>query len=196
MGLLNGLFSTTGSDKKVSKTWTYYQQPIAKLEVPGFSPFFGLHLAIWQLRPLDLQQQYPLESLQGRLGFLAWCVVHGRHEYKALTELKFFWQALAQPADIATTPYSGAITRLMQLVALSRSDLQIDYKLATEAQQIALLRWYCLHGWIELGLAPEDLADCQKALFATKLANNFSVIEQFIYDTRYDLKDHYNLDTS
>jgi glycosyltransferase involved in cell wall biosynthesis len=194
--LLNGLFSTTGSDKKVSKTWTYYQQPIAKLEVPGFSPFFGLQLAIWQLRPLDLQQQYPLDSLQGRLGFLAWCVVHGRNEYAALRELQVFWDALAQPADIATTAYSGAITRLMHLVALSRSDLKIDYKLATEAEQIALLRWYCLHGWIETGLAPEDLADCQKALFETKLVNNFSFIEQFIYDTRYDLKDHYNLDTS
>ena len=193
---LSDFFLPLPFDKTVRSELDYYQQPIVELEVPGFSPFFGLQLAIWQLRPLDLQKLYPLESLQGRLGFLAWCAVHGRHEYRALNQLNVFWQALVQPADIATTPYSGAITRLMQLVALSRSDLKIDYKLATKAEQVALLRWYCLHGWIEIGLAPEDLGDCQSALFETKLVNNFSFIEQFIHDTRHDLKDHYNLDTS
>lgn len=101
-------------DKKLNSGLDYYQQPIAQLEAPGFSTFFGLQLAIWQLRPLDLQQQYPLESLQGRLDFFAWCAVHGRQEYRALHELNVFWQAVAQPTDIATTQYSGAITRLMQ----------------------------------------------------------------------------------
>jgi len=122
-------------DKRVSSGLDYYQQPIAQLEVPGFSPFFGLQLAIWQLRSLDLQKLYPLESIQGRKGFLAWCVVHGRNEYAALRELQVFWDALAQPAVIPETFYSGAITRLMQLVGLSRLDLQIDSALATEKQQ-------------------------------------------------------------
>ena len=163
--------------------------------MPGFSPFYALQLAIWQLRSLDLQQRFPLESLKGRLGFLVWCAVHGRREYRALSELNVFWQALAQPADIASTAYSGVITRLMQLLALSRSDLQIDYKLATEDEQIAFLRWYCLHGWLETGLAAEDVTDCQKALFDTQLVNSFSFIEQFIHDMRHDLQVHYNLDT-
>ena len=163
--------------------------------MPGFSLFYALQLAIWQLRSLDLQQRFPLESLKGRLGFLAWCAVHGRPEYRALSELNVFWQALAQPADIASTAYSGVITRLMQLLALSRSDLQIDYKLATEDEQIAFLRWYCLHGWLETGLAAEDVTDCQKALFDTQLVNSFSFIEQFIHGMRHDLQVHYNLDT-
>ena len=127
--------------------------------MPGFSLFYALQLAIWQLRSLDLQQRFPLESLKGRLGFLVWCAVHGRREYRALSELNVFWQALAQPADIASTAYSGVITRLMQLLALSRSDLQIDYKLATEDEQIAFLRWYCLHGWLETGLGACRIID-------------------------------------
>ena len=192
---LSNLFLPPAIHKTAGNGPDYYQQPIAQLEVPGFSPFFGLQLAIWQLRPLDLQQQYPLESLQGRLGFFAWCIVHGRNEYRALRELNVFWQALAQPADIAATAYSGAITRLMQLVALSRSDLKIDYKLATEDEQIALLRWFCLHGWKETDLTIEDLADCQKALFDTKLANNFRFIELFIYAMRLDLQNEFKLDS-
>ncbi len=173
----------------------YYQQVIDSLEVPNISPFFKLHLAIWQLRPFDLQKQYPLDCPQGRMGFLAWCVFHGRNEYAALRELQVFWDALAQPADIPQTLYSGAITRLMQLAAIFRLDLQIDSALTTENQQLELLQWFCFYGWKELGLTPKDIANCQKPYFVKNPVNNISFIDAVIYASRLDLQNQFNLTT-
>ena len=192
---LSHLFLTPDFYKKVGNGLSYYHQPIESLDVPGFSAFYGLQLAIWQLRSLDLQKQYPLDSLQGRIGFFAWCVVHGRNEYQSLRELTVFWQNLAQSADITATPYSAGITRLMQLVALSRTDLQLNEYLSTEAEQIALLRWFCLHGWEELHLTAGDITSSQKALFESTLANGFKFIEVFIYAVRADLQSKFNLET-
>jgi glycosyltransferase involved in cell wall biosynthesis len=192
---LSHLFLTPDFYKKVGNGLSYYHQPIESLDVPGFSAFYGLQLAIWQLRSLDLQKQYPLDSLQGRIGFFAWCVVHGRNEYQSLRELTVFWQNLAQSADITATPYSAGITRLMQLVALSRTDLQLNEYLSTEAEQIALLRWFCLHGWEELHLTAGDITSSQKALFESTLANGFKFIEVFIYAVRADLQSEFNLET-
>jgi glycosyltransferase involved in cell wall biosynthesis len=190
---VSDFFLPLAFDKNVNSGLGYYQQPIAKLEVPGFSPFFGLQLAIWQLRTLDLQKLYPLDSIQGRKGFLAWCVVHGSKEYAALRELQVFWDALAQPAIIPATLYSGAITRLMQLIALSRLDLHIDSALSTEGQQFRLLQWFCFHGWKELGLRPNDIADCQKPYFEKNPSNNISFIEAVIYASRLELQNRFNL---
>lgn len=192
---LHQLFPPILTHNAVGSRTDYYQQPIADLNVPGISPFFGLHLAIWQLRSLDLQKHYPLDSIEGRTGFLAWCVVHGRKEYVALRELKSFWQALAQPAEIPATNYSGAITRLMVLVVMSRLDLQIDKMLTTEEQQLSLLQWFCLHGWKELNLCPEDIADCQRAFFENKLSNGFTFIEALVYASCPDLQSQFNLET-
>ncbi len=192
---LNHLFLALPFHEKTGSKLHYYQQPIEKLEVPGFSPFFGLQLAIWQLRPLDLQKHYPLDSIKGRTGFLAWCVVHGRNEYAGLRELKVFWDALAQPAVIPETLYSGAITRLMQLVALSRLDLQIDASLETEEQQLKLLQWFCFHGWQEVGLRPEDITDSQKPFFEKNPSNNISFIDALIYASRSELQNRFNLTT-
>jgi glycosyltransferase involved in cell wall biosynthesis len=192
---LSHLFLTPDFYKKVGNGLSYYHQPIESLDVLGFSAFYGLQLAIWQLRSLDLQKQYPLDSLLGRIGFFAWCTVHGRNEYIGLQELTVFWQNLAQPAEITATPYSAGITRLMQLVALSRTDLQLDYRLSTETKQIALLRWFCLNGWAELHLTVDDITSSQKALFETTLANGFKFIEVFIYTVRADLQSEFNLGT-
>ncbi len=192
---LSHLFLTPDFYKTVGNALSYYHQPIESLDVPGFSAFYGLQLAIWQLRSLDLQKQYPLDSLQGRIGFFAWCVVHGRKEYIGLQELTVFWQNLAQPAVITVTPYSAGITRLMQLVALSRADVQLDYHLNTETKQIALLSWFCLHGWKELHLTADDISSSQKALFESTLANGFKFIEVFIYAVRADLQSEFNLET-
>jgi len=192
---LNQFFPPIQFHKTIGSGHQYYQQPIEALDVPGFSPFCGLHLAIWQLRPFDLQKYYPLDSIKGRTGFLAWCVVHGRKEYAALRELHVFWEALAQPADIPTTDYSGAITRLMVLAVLSRLELQLDQMLITEEQQLTLLQWFCLHGWKELALCPEAIADCQRAFFERKLSNGFTFIEVIVYSSRPDLQSQFNLET-
>ncbi|MEY3759868.1 MAG: hypothetical protein RIR39_1359 [Pseudomonadota bacterium] len=192
---LNQLFPPMQFDQAIGAGYRYYQQPIASLDIPGFSAFYGLHFAVWQLRSSDLQKNYPLDSIKTRTEFLAWCVVHGRKEYAALRELQPFWKALAQPADIPLTRYSGAITRLMVLVMMARMDLQIDQMLTTEAQQIALLQWFCMHGWKELDLCPEDIAECQKPFFEKKLSNGFTFIEVLIYAARPDLQSYFNIQT-
>ena len=120
-------------------------------------------------------------------------MVHGRNEYAALRELQVFWDALAQPAVIPETMYSGAIARLMQLIALSRLVLQIDSALSTEGQQFRLLQWFCFHGWKELGLRPNDIADCQKPYFKKNPSNNISFIEAVIYASRLELQNRFNL---
>ncbi|MGZ5014428.1 MAG: glycosyltransferase [Methylobacter sp.] len=191
----NHFFPSIRFHKSIGSGYQYYQQPIEVLDVPGFSPFYGLHLAIWQLRSHDLQKDFPLDSVEGRVGFLAWCVVHGRKEYSALSEFRPFWNVLAQPADITVTRYSVAITRLMALVVTARLDLQIDQKLTTETQQFALLQWFCLHGWKELDLCATDIADEQRKFFEKKLPTGFTFIETLIYESRPDLQSLFNLKT-
>lgn len=193
---LNQLFPSTQFHQIIGAGYRYYQRSIEQLNVFGISPFYCLHLAIWQLRPLDLQMDYPIESIRGRVGLLAWSVVHGRKEYAALREMEAFWQALAQPAHIPVTPYSGAITRLMVLIVVARPDLQIDQSLTTEAQQLALLKWYCLHGWKEMKLCPKDIADCQRTFFEKKLSSGFTFVETLIYLARPDLQSHFDLGTT
>lgn len=193
---LSQLFTPMPFHQTIGARYRYYQQPIAMLDVPGFSAFYNLHLAIWQLRQLDLQKDYPLDSIKGRVGFLAWCVVHGRKEYVALCELQDFWEALAQPAVIPVTAYSSVITRRMVLLVIARQDLQIDHTLTTEAQQLALLQWYCLHGWQEMDLCPKDIEDYQRVVFEKKLPNGFTFIETLIYQARPDLQNQFYLDTT
>ena len=105
---LNNYFLPVQIIEPISSRQDYYKQSInahcLPLETDIFTldsqhlpleeqnlPFFRLHIAIWQLRPADLQKLYPLDSIQGRIGFMVWCVVHGRSEYIALRELKVFW---------------------------------------------------------------------------------------------------------
>src|SRR4051812_16395797 len=92
-----------------------YSLPIPSLSVPGVCNFFAVHLAIWQIREDDLQKMFPLNTPLQRLNFLAWCVVHGQHEYRALRDLTAFWNELSLPATIEITEWSGGISRLLQL---------------------------------------------------------------------------------
>lgn len=191
--LFNQLFPAVPAHKSLPE---YYQQTIDTLQVPGFACFYGVHLAIWQLRSQDLQRLYPLTSLPGRIGFLAWCVVHGRREYQALRELTPFWHELAHPADIPATRYSPAITRLMVLALMARPDLRISPQLATEHEQILLLQWYCLHGWRELNITEHDLGDDQRRFFEYQLPNGFTRLETFIFVVYPGLRRQYSLETA
>ena len=97
---LSGYFDSLPSDGRAE---FFYHQPIPELEVAGISPFYALQLAIWQLREKDLQLSCPLHSEDGRRRLMAWCLMHGRNEYRALRELTPFWQQLSQPAQIPET---------------------------------------------------------------------------------------------
>lgn len=173
-----------------------YAQPIPELEVEGYSPFFRLLLAIWQLRPADLQQLYPLTTESGRIGFLNWCAVHGSREYVALRELQPFWDHLAQPADLPATRWSGGISRLMLLVARNRPDLAPPFPLNSEQHQFALLSWFWIGGgYQEVGLAFEQIAPWQKAFLLSRDEKGISRLNYLILGTRPDLQAQFDLET-
>lgn len=125
-----------------------YAQPIPALEVPGVSAFYALQLAIWQLRDQDLQAACPLDSVDGRLRFLAWCVGSGGREYAGLRALDAFWNGLAQPAELRSGEWSGGVSRFLRLALAHRTDLGIDPALADAESQAAALGWFwCTGGW-------------------------------------------------
>jgi glycosyltransferase involved in cell wall biosynthesis len=123
-----------------------YSLPLAHLAVPGICGFYGVHLAIWQLRARDLQLQFRLNTPLERCKFLAWCLLHGQHEYEALRELIPFWSELAEPARIQTTEWSKGISRLLQLAIMGRPDLSINPDLSNAEDQEKALAWFYLFG--------------------------------------------------
>lgn len=174
-----------------------YAQPIPELEVPGISSLYGLQLAIWQSRPADLQKSFPLQTIKQRLHFLAWCVVHGQREYQALRELLPFWRTLAQPAVIRETPWSGGISRFLQLVIAGRPDLGIDANLLKAEDQLAALHWYwCAGGYRELGQIAEQIPAWQKRFLINSDALEETRFARLLYLMRPDLQATFDLHTS
>ena len=175
----------------------FYAQPIPSLDVPGISPFYGLLLAIWQLRDKDLQQTYPLTTIDGRYRFLAWCVVHGRKEYRALREFTPFWQTLSLPAELPVTEWSGGISRFMQLVIAERQDLGINPSLANSEDQLAALGWFwCSGGWRELDLAIAEIPAWQKRFLIDHDDIDQTRFARLIYRYRADLQAAFDLTTT
>lgn len=174
----------------------FYSQPVPELAVSGISPFYGLHLAIWQLRDKDLQYSCHLHSEAGRKKFLAWCVVHGRKEYRALKDLDVFWKFLSMPADIPKTEWSVGISRFLYLAMAEREDIGIDPELKTPDQQKEALFWFFFSGgWRELGLSYRDIPVWQKRFWLNTDDICESRFAGFIYDQRPDLQQAFNLDT-
>ncbi|WP_286953243.1 MULTISPECIES: glycosyltransferase [unclassified Pseudomonas] len=173
-----------------------YSTPVDCLEAPGISKFYGLHLAIWQMREHDLQVLYPLNTSEQRADFLAWCVVHGQHEYKALRELSVFWNELAKPAAIATTQWSRGISRLVMLAIRGRPDLGISQDLATENEQKKALEWFYIQGGnTEIGHPARAIPTWQKSYFVDRKALHETTIAKLIYNFRTDLQSTFDLKT-
>ncbi len=174
----------------------FYSQPVPELDVPGITPFYGLHLAIWQLRDKDLQSSCSLQSEAGRKKFLTWCVAHGRMEYRALKELDAFWKFLSMPANIPKTEWSEGISRFLCFAIAERGDLGIDPELHTVDQQKAALFWFFFSGgWRELGLSSRDIPAWQKRFWLDTDDIFGSRFAAFIYAQRPDLQQAFNLDT-
>jgi len=173
-----------------------YSQPIAALAVDGISEFYALQLAIWQLRDQDLQQCFPLETMEGRVGFLAWCVGSGGQEYQALRKLTPFWNNLAQPAALPYSEWAGGVSRFLLLAIRHRADLNIDLALPDADSQAAALGWmWCTGGWRDF--APELLRiTAQQARF---LLDQDDLVQsrfaQLVYRQRPDLQTAFDLCT-
>lgn len=174
-----------------------YAQPIPALAVEGLGDFPALLLAIWQLREQDLQPQYPVGTRAGRLGLLAWSVVHGRQEYRALASQTSFWSALSRPARVKPSEWSGGISRLLLLAIRARPDLGIDPELDSAAAQQAALAWlWCSSGWKELGVRPEDVPAWQRQFLIDEKTLPDSRFARLIYQLRPDLQVAFDLGTA
>jgi glycosyltransferase involved in cell wall biosynthesis len=172
-----------------------YAQPIPSLSVPGISEFYGIHLAIWQIRDADLQKLFPLRTPTQRARYLAWCVVHGQHEYAALRELQPFWNQLSQPACLPSTRWSDGISRLLQLIVLGRPDLGIDSYLADPESQEQALSWYFLKGGhLETTKVPTR-GTWQRAYFLGTSSIAKSNFVELAMRTRDDLRSAFDLQT-
>lgn len=185
--IIEGLFVEGGAEYA-------YSLPIPALAVQGLCNFYGIHLAIWQTRSNDLQAMFPLRTEKQRALFLAWCVVHGQHEYEALRELRTFWNELAQPARLSETRWSAGISRLLQLAILGRPDLSIDPALCDTAAQESALTWYYLQGGFkELNQTCHSTPSWQKAFFLGPnhvLQSNFA---KLVYRNRSDIQSAFDI---
>ena len=171
-----------------------YSQPITALDVPGISPIYGLQLAIWQLRDQDLQKMFPLDSHEGRRGFLAWCVVHGRNEYAALRQLEAFRKKLSEPAVLPQSDWSGGVSRLIHLAVIGRRDLDIDPGLkSADAQRDALYWFFGSTGWLELAVSNQDIPAWQRRFLLNAPDLPRSRFARLMVEKRPDLQALLNL---
>lgn len=171
-----------------------YSSTIPGLEVAGASRFYGLFLAILQLRSEDLLSRFDVTNEADRRRFLGWMVVHGRREYVALQELSEFWNELAERANIPLTKWSGGISRLLKLAIEERSDLGIDPSLANEEDQRRALAWYWLQGGLkELGVTAPDITSQEKLFWLNSHALSTSRFGLLVNASRPDISAHFQL---
>jgi len=135
--------------------------------------------------------RFDLRSKESRIRFIAWCVVHGLKEYKALAESRIFLDAITAPAFPRGTldaddPGNG-ISWAMILLIHEREDLKFEVE--TRDGRSQLLSWYLLHGQNELALGERYLAEWQVKYLTAPSANpNFSHLEEFVYRGRPDVQ--------
>lgn len=171
-----------------------YSRTIPELAVPDISEFYGVHLAIWQLREHDLQSMFPLYTAAQRKKYLAWCVTHGLHEYRALCELEPFWGELSKPAIINSTEWSGGVSRLLQLLIFGRPDLAINPDLDTAKSQESALAWFfCQGGFEETDPSARPHSVWQRAFFLGEKNLEDSKFATLIHTNRQDIQRAFNL---
>lgn len=174
--------------------WRRYFQPVPELSRDMPLPLLGIMVLIWQLRADDLQSRFPLDSVESRLDFIAWCVVHGSREYAALAQAELLWQALAHPAPMPGAPLrpddaGHAISWKMLLIARARTDLAFDA--ATPAGRATLLAWMLAHVAAEMGTWLAALAPWQVIYLRERVINDNVVMSRFehlLYWQRADLR--------
>jgi glycosyltransferase involved in cell wall biosynthesis len=186
--------------KQPRKNWQQYFDIVPELSTGLPIPIFGVMLLIWQLRDKDLQISYPLETTESRIGFIVWCVLHGRHEYLALKETSQFWNALNQPAEFPNESLpkddpAHAISWLMALIIPEiRPDLEFD--LTTGKGRQKLVAWYLQHGREELQFQDIPCADWQITYFLSASARTgLNCLQALIYEARLDVQKAFPLPT-
>lgn len=173
-------------------TWARFYDPIPSMSTGLSVPLTGVMLLIWQIRDADLQQLFDLETEKSRREFLAWCVIHGRREYKALAESQELWSALTAPLSLPSTETtefdaSYAMNPLLILIGDARPDL--GFNLKEEIGRRQLLTWFVLHGRTELSLDDIPYTAEQLDFFSSNsqipILNS---LQHIIYSCRADLQ--------
>jgi len=194
---LNALVYGAGKADWSGERWRRYFAPVPELSEGLPVPIIGIMLLIWQLRDKDLQIKYPLDTNASRLGFIAWCVVHGRREYRSLRQATAFRDALNQPAQLAAEPLpeddpAHAISWLMVLAVCERRDLNID--LSTRTGRETCLAWYVIHGCRELGFDDEPFENWQtRYLLSPSEIAGLNRLQALIYRSRPGLQQTFPL---
>lgn len=165
-----------------------YYEPIPELSDGLPAPFPGLLILIWQLREKDLQMLYPLETLESRLSYLSWCVIHGVKEYRALHAATDFWRSLFRKAELGEFEVGDpghAISWQMLLLLNGRKDL--DFDLSSRMGRAQFLVWYLMHGRDEIGRDYFPIQQWQSEFFATTL-DGLSNLQRIVHEARHDLQ--------
>ena len=173
-----------------AQRWQRYYEPVLAISDDLPIPILGIMLLIWQLRDADLQQAFPLDSADSRVGFLLWCACHGRAEYAALAEASNYWKFLQSKAELpsvsAATDPGNAISNFMLLIWHARKDLSFDITQRKGRAQFVL--WYLVHGRAELRTDQEPLATWQEAYFAyPSEMESLNCLQMLVYESRSDL---------
>lgn len=154
-------------------------------------PFSGIMGLIWQLRPCDLQKIYPLNTLESRIDFLAWCVLHGRDEYKSLSDDRSWQCALRERATFLEinrdrADAANVLTWEMVLIARMRGDLGFDIQ--TLEGRNKFLVWFILHGARECCSDDWEFSDWQRNFLNDKSSSyTLSNLEEIVYFSREDV---------
>lgn len=149
------LFGSAGAGREFEYSHPFNQPVDLPFDLP--TRIYGGMYMIWLLRP-GLQTRFPLQK--GRrddyLGYLAWCVRHGRREYKLLRQIQSWNEELMRPAamdKVRGDLWEGAYTVGMFLCGVARSrywSAQVRYNRRVRHRTA---RWYFRGGRQEIGLA-------------------------------------------
>ena len=132
-----------------------YEEPV-ELPFRLPTPVYGAMLCVWQMRPY-LQKRFPLQNNDKRVyqKYLAWCVMHGRREYKALMQLSAWDEALNKPAELPQLhkdPFGEMFTTGMCLLGIAQYDEFIWPLYCNVWARRRIWRWYWTYLRVELKL--------------------------------------------
>lgn len=173
----------------------FYSKEIKPLRLNGICKFYAIFLFIYYLRDKDLGKVFNLDIESDRLQFIAWCVLSGASEYKAIKQLECFWQELSLPAKLKETEWSGGISRLIQICAIGRKDLNIGDDLSCEISQFKLVSWYWFGGGLkEVGGAV--IPRWQKSYYINSVEIQKTRFAKLLLSCRSDLQRAFDTDTA
>ncbi len=173
----------SGQQPDHAKTVDHAAALVLPFELP--TPFYGILLALWHLRP-DLQKRYPLhhQRRDDYLAYLGWCFVHGRREHQALRDHQGWNAALSRPAALPPLKgdrWGGTFSVGMYLAAIGRSQGRQLPILKRAKSRLRTFRWYWGGASQQLGM---DIPAWQLDALSAAYGNDFSAFVEDLQSGR------------